>query len=82
MKKKKKSTNIDVYNAYDQESDEYFYYIAGHTSNGVPFGITWEQAVEEGLVENNSITDQGMIKNNDVVNKLVENNSSTDDIPF
>ena len=82
MKKKKKSINMDVYDDYDQENDEYFYYIAGYTSNGVPFGITWEQAVEEGLVESNSITDQGMIKKNDVVNKLVENNSSTDDRPF
>lgn len=82
MGKKKKSINMDVYNDCDQESDEYFYYIAGYTSNGVPFGITWEQAVEDGLVESNSTTDQGMIKKNDAVNKLVENNSSTGDIPF
>ena len=33
-------------------------------------------------MESNNITDQGMIKKNDVVNKLVENNSSTDDRPF
>lgn len=25
------------------ESDENFAYIAGHTSGGVPFGITWEE---------------------------------------
>lgn len=28
------------------DSDETFYYIAGYTSNGVPFGITWEEIDE------------------------------------
>ena len=62
MKKKKKSTNMDVYDACDQESDEYFYYIAGYTFNGVPFGITWEEAIEDGLVESNSIADESTLK--------------------
>ena len=25
------------------DSDETFYYIAGYTSNGVPYGVTWEE---------------------------------------
>ena len=25
-----------------QESDHYFAYIAGYTSNGVPYGVTWD----------------------------------------
>lgn len=25
------------------DSDETFYYIAGYTSNGVPYGITWDE---------------------------------------
>ncbi|MHB9095063.1 MAG: hypothetical protein ACYC21_10345 [Eubacteriales bacterium] len=29
------------------DSNETFYYIAGYTSNGIPFGITWEQVEEE-----------------------------------
>lgn len=82
MKKNKKSTNKDEYNTYNQESDEYFYYIAGYTSSGVPFGITWEEAIEDGLVQGNDITDESRLKNYDVVKKLVENNNSTDDIPF
>jgi len=82
MKKKKKSTNIDVYDAYDEDSDEYFYYIAGYTSNGVPFGITWEEAIEDKLVEINSITDGNRLKKYNVAKKLVENSSSIDDIPF
>ena len=26
-----------------------FYFVAGHTSNGVPYGITWEEARKQGL---------------------------------
>ena len=26
-------------------SDDYFYFIAGHTSGGAPYGITWEEWV-------------------------------------
>lgn len=32
-------------------SDENFYFIAGHTSGGAPYGITWEQVRREGLLE-------------------------------
>jgi len=28
-----------------------FYFVAGHTSNGVPYGITWEEARRQGLLE-------------------------------
>ena len=28
-----------------------FYFVAGHMSNGVPYGITWEEAREQGLIE-------------------------------
>jgi hypothetical protein len=34
------------------DSDENFYYIAGYTSNGVPFGIRWDEVDENGdLIE-------------------------------
>ena len=58
MKKKKKVTNTDSYDVDNEDSDEYFYYIAGYTSNGVPFGVTWEQAIDDGLVENNETNDE------------------------
>lgn len=32
------------------ESDETFYYIAGYTSGGISYGITWEQYEEENRV--------------------------------
>lgn len=52
-KKKKKVVNKEVY--IEEDRDENFYYIAGYTSNGMPFGITWEEAVEEGLVEEDKL---------------------------
>lgn len=34
-----------------QYSDETHYFIAGHTSNGVPYGLTWEEARKQGLMK-------------------------------
>lgn len=48
---------MDIYDIDNQESDEYFYFIAGYTSNGVPYGITWEQAIEDGLIEHKELDD-------------------------
>ncbi|MBV7276706.1 hypothetical protein JMF89_00150 [Clostridiaceae bacterium UIB06] len=55
MKKKKCKA---IHKNYDIESDEYFYYIAGYTSNGVPFGITWEEAIRDGLVEEKELIEE------------------------
>lgn len=49
-KKQKKSRNTEK-NYIEIESDEYFYYIAGYTSGGAAFGITWEEAREQGLID-------------------------------
>ncbi len=35
------------------ESDENYYFIAGYTSGGVPYGLTWEEA--------NSIDEDGLV---------------------
>ena len=32
-----------------------FYFVAGHTSNGVPYGITWEEARRQGLIEDDEL---------------------------
>lgn len=37
------------------ESDEYYYYIIGYTSGGAPYGITWEEAYEQGLAIEESV---------------------------
>ena len=33
------------------DSDTDFYFIAGYTPNDVPYGITWEEARERGLID-------------------------------
>ena len=33
------------------EQDENYYFIAGYTSRGAPYGITWEEAAEHGLLD-------------------------------
>ncbi len=36
---------------FDYDSDENFFFIVGYTSCGAPYGITWEQAEEDGLLD-------------------------------
>jgi hypothetical protein len=55
MKKKKKLLNKEIYDIDNQESDDYFYYIGGYTSNGFPYGITWEEAIKDGLIESKEL---------------------------
>lgn len=35
----------------DPEQDEWFFYIAGFTSGGAPYGITWEQTYSYGCID-------------------------------
>ena len=39
------------------ESDENYYFIAGYTSNGVPYGVTWE---EMGIDRESMIDDEDL----------------------
>lgn len=39
MNKRKRKKLDDIFS----DSDETFYFIAGYTSNDVPYGITWEE---------------------------------------
>lgn len=48
-KKQEKSLNNRI------DSDETFYYIVGYTSGGAPYGVTWEEAIKDGLVEDNQL---------------------------
>lgn len=50
-----KKNEQDVYD-YLYDSDEQFYFIAGYTDGGCPYGITWEEAVKDGLfIEKNCV---------------------------
>ena len=40
MAKKKEKL---VEDEYSDEQNDVFYYIAGYTSGGAPFGVTWEE---------------------------------------
>jgi hypothetical protein len=42
-RKKKKRTNPESESAEMLEQDENFYFIAGYTDGGFPYGITWEE---------------------------------------
>lgn len=37
--------------------DEHFFFIAGFTEGGAPYGITWEEAYEDGLIEEDEPAD-------------------------
>lgn len=50
-KRNKAKKQSDWENDSRIESDENFYFIAGYTSGGVTYGITWEEAIADGLVE-------------------------------
>lgn len=43
-KKKKERESVE-----EIEQDEFFYFIAGYTEGGAAYGITWEEAYEDGL---------------------------------
>lgn len=50
--KKNKSKKRKKQADYEEDfQDETFYCIAGDTSGGAPYGITWEEAYADGLVE-------------------------------
>ena len=53
MSKKKKKKGAKPFECKDNflfESDENFYFVAGYTG-GFAYGITWEEAIEEGLIK-------------------------------
>lgn len=37
--------------AYGPDQDERYYFIAGYTSGGAPYGITWDEARAQGLID-------------------------------
>ena len=47
---KQRADELEWENKYP-DSDENFYFIAGYTSGGMPYGITWEEAKSKGLLE-------------------------------
>lgn len=48
---KKKRREKELRAMLDPEQDEWSFYIAGYTSGGAPYGITWEQAYSYGCID-------------------------------
>lgn len=44
QKKKKRKLEKLEYSIYQEDQDEHFYYIAGYTSGGAPYGVPWDEA--------------------------------------
>lgn len=49
-KRKRKREAKKQSSTTDDFRDDIFYYIAGYTSGGAPYGITWEEAEAEGML--------------------------------
>ena len=50
-KEKKKAAKKQQLDYFLFDSDEHFYFIAGYTIGGCPYGITWEEAELENLID-------------------------------
>ncbi|CDO03323.1 DNA gyrase subunit A [Oceanobacillus picturae] len=49
LKKSKEKQMVE--HQFLEDSDEMFAFIAGYTEAGFPYGITWEEAEEQGIAE-------------------------------
>jgi hypothetical protein len=45
--KRKREKELNLQDDMYQYSDDTFYFIAGYTSNGVPYGLTWDELEHE-----------------------------------
>lgn len=72
MSKRKKKTSYSDSSIIEQ--DERFAFIAGYTSGGFPYGITWE---EQERTEQNAIMDAGKCS----ANQLIDSEDMPD-LPF
>ena len=50
-KRKRKHEKRQNNNLVESFRDDHFYYIAGYTSGGAPYGVTWGEANAQGLLD-------------------------------
>ena len=50
-KRKRKHEKRQNNNLVESFRDDHFYYIAGYTSGGAPYGVTWDEAKAQGLLD-------------------------------
>lgn len=51
LRRKKKEEKANKAKELPFDSDENFYFIAGYTSGGAPYGVTWEEAEADHLID-------------------------------
>lgn len=80
-RKKRKTRQVHGRELYEEElfgSDDFHYMIMGYTSGGASFGITWEEAYEEGLIER----EEGSIELKREEKAPLSESFEDDEIPF
>ena len=50
-RQRKKAEKKQALDKLPFDSDDYYYFIAGYTSGGFAYGITWEEAERDNLIE-------------------------------
>ena len=50
-KQRQPRADDDTRLVHEIDSDADYYFIVGYTPNDVPYGITWEEAREQGLID-------------------------------
>lgn len=75
-KKRRKEEKEQANDFLDEDSDDTFAFIAGYTSGGAPFGLTWEESeeIENHPPMNESAEDEDEIE---VENEVEEDNDSS-----
>ena len=66
---------------YEEElfgSDDFHYMIMGYTRGGASYGITWEEAYEEGLIER----EEGSIERKRDEKVHLSDSDEEDELPF
>jgi len=60
-KSKRKESKHDVSVSESIDQDEHFYFIAGYTEGGAPYGITWEEYEEESRVSDKKMNEEELL---------------------
>jgi hypothetical protein len=61
-KRKRKKSKQDIGLSESIEQDEHFYFIAGYTEGGAPYGLTWEECeVDESYISNNKMNEEELL---------------------
>lgn len=78
----KEAAKAESFSYLDEDQDEYFYYIAGYTSGGAPYGITWEEARRNGYLDEDEMEEARRKGYLDEMEGPEETDFPDDELPF